>query len=122
MPDTSGSVTLGQAPAEEVQQPEMPQVIAAKTAFLVIEMPDGSVTVSPSLDVTVMVERAPTIEDVFKNCSTVIKDVSVEQTAMKAAQHVINAQMQLGRQIAEAQQNQQILQQMQNVPVPGQRR
>lgn len=120
MPDTSGSVTLGQSP--EAPQPEMPQVVAAKTAFLVIEMPDGSVTVSPQLDINVMVERPPTIDDVFRASATVVRDVQVEQTAMKAAQHVVNAQMQLGRQIAEAQQNQQILSQMQNVPVPGQRR
>ena len=120
MPDTSGSVTLGQTPppAEETQS-ETPQVVATKTAFLVMVMPDGSVNVSPALDIHVMAERPPTMEDVYMAVATVVKDIQVEQTAMKAAQHVINAQMQLGRQIAEQQQNAQILSQMQNVPVPG---
>jgi len=88
---------------------EVAEFIDAKTAFMIYWTKEGEVMVSPDLNAPIVIERPPTATEVYSACAIVQKDVIAQQTSLGTVQ----TQMQVGRQMAEAQANQQILQQMQ---------
>jgi hypothetical protein len=99
---------LGQ-PKEE--KPE-PQIIDATTAYLVVINKDGTIFVSPDINIPITIDRPVTGDEIFGSSHVIIKDIQREETAMQAAQHTMNAQMQLARQIQDAQANSQVMNRM----------
>ena len=95
------------------EEPVEPQIIDAATAYLVIIKKDGSTFVSPDINIPLTIDRTVSSEEIYASSQVIVKDITVNETAMLAAQHVMNAQMQLARQIQDAQQNAAVMQQMQ---------
>lgn len=96
----------GGTKATETQEAE---VVEAKTAFVVFIKDDGSVVMSPDLNLPIVSERQPTINEVYSACALVMKDIQNQETAVLAAQHTVNAQMQMAQRMHDAQMNQQAL-------------
>lgn len=63
---------------------------------------------NPDINVAIVTERQPTLQEVWQCVAQIKKDIEKEETAILAAQHSVSMQMQVSRQLAEAQQNAQI--------------
>lgn len=96
-------------PADKVEEPVY---TAAKTAFLVYINDDNSVVVNPDINLPIVTQREPTPDEIWIAVSVVKRDIEREQQALLTAQHTINAQLQIGKQIQEQQQSAQIMAQM----------
>jgi hypothetical protein len=92
------------------------------TAFLVMVMPDGIAMAHSDTSAPFLADREANLHDMYAACATVMKDIEIMQTTQNVVQNVINAQLQVGQQMAQAQQNQQIAQQIMMPPNRAQRR
>lgn len=88
---------------------EEPNLIEAETAFLVFRTKEGAYGVSGNINIPLTVEKEPTLTDIKAALYTTLSDLTREETAILAAQHVYNMQMQLVRQSMNEQLNQQVL-------------
>ena len=102
---------LGQTtPAPE--ETKVLEGVSATAAFLLYLDKDGNVVMSPDINIAITTERTPTIHEIKGALQTVLDDLRTQETAILAAQHVVNMQMQLGRAAQEARMNQQIMNQL----------
>lgn len=119
MPSDTNVPLLGQAKPAVTDDPKTDAenpVIVAKTAFLIYIQEDGQTIVSPKINTPIVTVRPATVNDIYHAVADVMKDIEKEETAMLTAQHVVNAQMQLARQVQDAQANAQVMQAMQGAP------
>jgi hypothetical protein len=90
--------------------------VACVTAFTVYQLPTGEWQVADDLNVPLVPGRKPGGDDFTAGCSVVLRDVATHAAANliipNTAQAVVNAQMQIGRQVAEAQQSAKVAQKL----------
>jgi hypothetical protein len=84
-------------------------LIKARYAYLVFCTEEGQIAVSPDINIPLTVEKQPTLQEIKGSASVVLADIAKEETAVLAAQHVLNGQQQMARQMMEQQMNQQAL-------------
>lgn len=106
-------VPLIGAPREEKN--DAPEFVEAKHAFILYVLEDGSVGLSTDLNLPVVTEGMPSQQDIWVAISTAKRNIEATEIAVQAAQLTINAQMQLGRQIMDQQQNAALMGQLGNI-------
>lgn len=105
------------APADETLPPEP---MACVTAFVVYQLPTGQWQVADDLNVPLVPDRKPNGDDFTAACAVVERDVRTQEIAIAAANliipntanAVVQAQMNLGKQVAEQRQAQMLAQQL----------
>ena len=118
MPNETNVPLLGQKNSA-MEAPETDQenpIVEAESAFLVLIHKGGQTVVTPDITTAVITERQATVNEIYHCALDIAKDIEKEESAMLVAQHVLNAQMQLARQVQEAQANAQVMQQMGRLP------
>lgn len=89
-------------------EPEAPQAVPARTAFLVVVGADGNIQVSADVGQPVEMKERCTTDDIFMACSLICKDIGVQQTAQ-----LVSAQLlQMGSALQQQTQEQQIRQRL----------
>jgi hypothetical protein len=117
--------SLVKAPEPE-DVPAAPEPVECVTAFVVYQLPDGRWQAADDLDAPFMPGRKPIPDEIYSGCAVVQKDALATEAAITSAnlilqhvgQAVVQQQMQVGQQIAEARQNQMLQQKIEE----GQRR
>lgn len=99
---------LGQNQQPQAQTENTPTFVEAKTAFIVYIKDDGSTGVSTDIDIPLVVERAPTINEIYSAVGIIQKDIQREEAV---AQTITMLDM-VGRRAMEAQQNALLQQQL----------
>lgn len=69
--------------AQEAPEPEGQEV---RTAFLVVINKDGSINISPDLDVPLVREHLPGTDEIYSSCQVIAKDIQVSEAAVATAQ------------------------------------
>lgn len=82
--------------------------LRATTAFLVVIHPDGTAAAYSDVNMPVVLEREPTLNEMYAGSAQVMKDVQTMQMTQNVVQQVVNAMMQVAQQQMMAAQNQQI--------------
>ncbi len=101
-----------QGPQEAAQEPAQQPIM--ESAFVVYMNPQGHWTVHPDVHAAaeMQIMRQPNVDDYFNGCSTVLREIAVQETAGTAAQMAVQLQQQALQQMAEqarqAQMNEQI--------------
>ena len=90
-------------------QPAEPQVQEVVTAFIVLMSKDGKVYYTPDMATPILRERPPTNEEVTMLCYLVQSHMLAQVTAGTTA----NTMMNISQAVVKAQQDQEILQQVQ---------
>lgn len=101
--------------AAEVEQPEVPETIElvdAEFAILIYRNRDGSLVVSPDINVPVEVERQASTDELKATLSKILDDIKAQEMAALTAQLVVQQQMAMAMQMQRAKENQQILSQL----------
>lgn len=96
--------------AEEVTEPETITIEEAEYAFLIYRKPTGELTISADINVPVEVERQATQDELKFVLWKILEDIRAQEVAGLTAQMVVANQMRMAMQAAEAQRNQQLLQ------------
>jgi hypothetical protein len=114
VPNSSGSIDLGALPKEDQEALERmaeetgtePKGEKRKvlTAFLVIANFDGNTEVLAFQDDDLEVHAHPTPDLIYGACSTLIKDLEIQESAQAAAHMTAQVMLQQARAIAEQQQ------------------
>jgi hypothetical protein len=111
VPALDATAAEERAAVEEAQ--ELPETITleeAEFAILIYRKPDGSLVVTPDINVPVEVERQATSDELKATLSKILDDIRAQEIANVTAQMVIANQMQFAMRAAQAQENQRLLQ------------
>ena len=109
--------------------PETPGPIPCVTAFIIYQLPDGRWQAADDLDTPLVPGRKPVPDEIYAGASIVLKDALAAEAAITSANLVLNnvgkavvqEQMNMGRQMAEAQANARIKQQLDEAQQAGRR-
>ena len=87
------------------------------TAFLVVVEPDGTSWATNDVNMDMVLERPPTMGDMYRGCAEVMKDI----TTSEASQRTVVLMMQATQQVAAQQQQDKIAAQLaqKGLRVPG---
>jgi hypothetical protein len=94
------------------EQPVAPEPVECVTAFIIYQLPDGRWQAADDLDTPLVPARKPVPDEIYAGCSIVLKDALAAEAAITSAnlvlqnvgQAVVQAQMQVGQQMAQARQ------------------
>jgi hypothetical protein len=106
---------------EPVPNGEGPVPHRCVTAFLVMVMADGAAMAHSDPTTPFLADRVANLNDMYSASAAVMKDVEIMQLTQNVVQNVINAQLQVGQQMAAQAENQQIAQKIM-MPNRAQRR
>jgi hypothetical protein len=95
---------------ESQEESSVIELVDAEYAFLIYKHRDGSLVVSPDINVPVEVERQATSDELKATLNKIIDDIRAQEVANMTAQMVIANQMQLAMRAAQAQENQRLIQ------------
>jgi hypothetical protein len=110
VPALDASAAEERAAEVQEQEPDVITLEEAEFAILVYRKPDGSLVVTPDINVPVEVERQATSDELKSTLSKILDDIRAQEIANMTAQMVIANQMQLAMRAAQAQENQRLLQ------------
>ena len=104
--------TLEEVLADETNVPEEAArgdaIIEARTAFLVLILPDGQVGLAPDINSPVVIERGPNGDEILGACHVVIKKLTTQDTAQNAAGLTVQQMQQMGQAMQKQMQDDQI--------------
>lgn len=86
------------------------KVVEAEIAFLVFRTKEGQHGISPDINVPMTTERTANMAEIKAAMHDVLDSVNNDQTAQLAAQYMMQMQMQIARQVQEAELNRQMAQ------------
>jgi hypothetical protein len=97
------------------------EAVHAKTAFLVVQMPDGSFVAHSDVNTPVILEHEATLNDMYCGAAQVQRDVTIMQTNQHITTNVVNGLMMAMQQQMEAAQAAKIANKLaqKGIHVPG---
>lgn len=88
--------------------PVPPEPLKGTTAFLVVISADGTAAAYADVNMPVVLEREPTLNEMYTGAAQVMKDVQIMQLTQNVVQNVVGGMMQVAQQQMQAVQNQQL--------------
>ena len=73
-----------------------------ETAFMVLTDLDGNYIIEPDINKPIIPKRKPNNPEIKAAMSVMLMDMSTQETAVLAANHVVGLQMQMAKQMQEA--------------------
>lgn len=102
MPDAP-SLAQGAAKARAEQSAAPPEVVEARTAFLVFLDSNGGVGSTPNLDQKLKVDHQPSAEEVKFACDEISQELHMQKQAVITTNTIVQQQMQMAQQARAAQ-------------------
>lgn len=88
---------------------ELPEVVEARSAFLVFITDDGLYGVSSDINIPITTKRPATQPEIKAALSVTLDTMNNQEVAIQAAQQVMNMQMQVAQAVKNAQDSQAVL-------------
>lgn len=101
-----------QKEVEVEAQANKPDDTTHASAFMVLVTKDGHYIFEPDINAIVIPERPPTPSEIKGALSTILLDITAQETAILSSQMTVQTQMNMARQMQEQAQNQQLMSQM----------
>lgn len=97
-----------EAPGYDMPTPLTPEQAAALengrkclTAFLVVIEPDGTSWATNDVNMDMVLERPPTMGDMYRGCAEVMKDITTTEASQKTVSLMMQAQAQMAHQMQQ---------------------
>jgi hypothetical protein len=106
--EQDGQELMPEAPVEpqdghgyDIPPPPNPEARKALTAFLVVVEPDGTSWATNDVNLDLVLERPPTLGDMYRGCAEVSKDIATSEAAQKTVGLMMQAQAQMAQQMQQ---------------------